>query len=124
MKRFICVLCVIMLFFSNALAAPLTNGSHGEDVAKLQKRLRELGLLSGQAAGIYGKQTSAAVQEAQRLLKAAGHEVDITGKADEKTLSLILAPDAEDVLLILRKGSSGESEGEGRGCEKTRRSRD
>lgn len=109
MKRFICVLCVIMLFFSNALASPLTNESHGEDVAKLQKRLRELGLLSGQADGIYGKQTSAAVQEAQRLLKAAGHEVAITGKADEKTLSLILTPDAEDVLLILRKGSSGES---------------
>lgn len=110
MKRLACIFCAVMLLFSSALAkeSALSKGSQGERVTQLQQRLRDLGLLAGKADGIYGRQTSAAVEEAQRLLAAAGYHVEPTGEADEKTLALLFDFDAEASLLILRKGSKGQ----------------
>lgn len=38
----------------------------GADVTRLQERLKALGLLSGTVDGVFGAETQAAVQEAQR----------------------------------------------------------
>lgn len=86
---------------------PLSTGSRGDAVVKLQQRLLNLGLTQGEADGIYGSQTAAAVEEAQRLLIAAGYDVERTGEADGKTLELLFDADAQSALLTLRLGSKG-----------------
>lgn len=107
MKRFLCLILALCTIPTFAYASSLTQGSQGNSVRALQNRLQELGLLSGQADGIYGSQTASAVKEAQRLLNFAGYEVKENGQADKRTLSLINDPEAEDALLTLCRGSSG-----------------
>lgn len=58
----------------------LQKGSKGEEVEKLQKRLKELGYLSGSADGDYGNMTESAVKAFQ---ESAG--LSQTGVADSKT---------------------------------------
>ena len=107
MKRLLCLILALCLIPAFASASSLSQGSQGDKVLALQNRLVELGLLNSQADGIYGKQTTAAVQEAQRLLAAAGYDVKETGQADKRTISLINDPEAEDALLTLMRGSKG-----------------
>ena len=61
------------------------------------KGFQSLGLSTGEADGIYGKQTAAGVTEAQRLPAAAGYDVAQTGEADADTLALF-DPEAEATL--------------------------
>lgn len=107
MKRLLCLILALCLTPALASAATLSQGNRGEKVLALQSRLLELGLLGGQADGIYGGQTAAAVQEAQRLLAADGYDVKETGQADKNTLQLINDPEAEEALLTLRRGCKG-----------------
>lgn len=109
MKKWISILILLVMLPSMACAeyAPMSSGSSGENVLKLQKRLIELGLDTGKADGQYGSKTRSAVSEAQRLLTAAGYTIQQTGSADKETLQLIYDPDAEDVLRTLRRGSKG-----------------
>lgn len=109
MKRVLCLILLIVFLPAMAAAQSLKNGDRGQKVTQLQTRLQELGLTTGAADGIYGKQTAAAVQEAQRLLAAAGYNISETGAADETTLALIYDTKAEDALLTLRNGSKGEA---------------
>jgi len=114
MKRFLSLLLTLLMTFSlaSAQAATLRQGSTGKSVTALQNRLNELGLSSGKADGIYGEKTAAAVQEAQRLLMAAGYSVVSNGVADVQTQNLIYDEDAEDALRTLLKGSTGSRVGE------------
>lgn len=108
MKRFLCLILALCILPVSAYASSLSEGSSGQKVAALQSRLVELGLLSGAADGIYGAQTASAVKEAQRLLRTAGYSIKETGQADQRTLSLIHDPEAEETLLTLRRGSKGQ----------------
>ncbi len=109
MKRLITILlvCVLIPTFAFAQGNTLATGASGEDVLKLQQRLIDLELLSGKADGIFGKKTAAAVLQAQRLLRAAGYDVEETGKADPYTAMLLVDDAAENALRTLRPGSSG-----------------
>lgn len=109
MKRVFCLLLFLCLLPALALAGEtLSQGDRGDSVTELQERLNELGLSSGKADGIYGKQTAAAVKEAQRLLQAAGYDVEPTGQADASTLAYLNDAGSEDALRTLRTGSQGD----------------
>ena len=113
MKRLLALLLLLTVAFCAPAAAetarrPLASGDTGEAVAELQQRLQDLGLSTGEADGIYGKQTAAGVTEAQRLLAAAGYDVAQTGEADADTLALLFDPEAEATLRTLRLGSQGD----------------
>ncbi len=110
MKRTLMIifLCLLLPVCAMGDSGTLKQGSSGEDVIRLQNRLIELGLISGEADGLYGKQTASAVEEAQWLLKAAGYAVEQTGEANADTLHLLYENEAEVALLTLRKGCSGE----------------
>ena len=106
MKRFFALcLALILLMPPMALAKTLSNGASGDEVTRLQQRLLELGLLSGKADGLYGGQTAAAVEEAQRLLALRGYSVSQTGAADSETQKLLFAGECESTLRTLRRGS-------------------
>lgn len=113
MKRMLALLLAVLLPLCACAAAetartPLASGDTGEAVVELQQRLLDLGLTAGAADGIYGKQTAAGVEEAQRLLQAAGYDVSQTGEADAQTLSLLFDAQAETSLRTLRLGSRGD----------------
>ena len=110
MKRFLALIILLILLPRLTIAQEqvLTLGSKGEAVRSLQERLIHLGISAGNADGIYGQKTSSAVTEAQRLLLEAGYPVEITGNADEYTLTLIFDEAAQADLQTLRKGSKGE----------------
>ena len=111
MKRaLLLILCLCLLLPAGALAAETCQpGDSGAAVTQLQRRLIELGLLSGKADGIYGKQTSAAVTEAQRLLtELGGHSLTQDGVAGRKTVELLFDENNDALLSTLCTGSRGE----------------
>ena len=111
MKRaLLLILCLCLLLPAWALAAETCQpGDSGAAVTQLQRRLIELGLLSGKADGIYGKQTSAAVTEAQRLLtELGGHSLTQDGVAGQKTIELLFDESNDALLSTLCTGSRGE----------------
>ena len=104
MKRTLLVLlCLCLLLPAAALAAQTCQpGDSGAAVTQLQRRLIELGLLSGKADGIYGKQTSAAVTEAQRLLtELGGHSLTQDGVAGQKTIEFLFDENNDALLSTL-----------------------
>lgn len=62
-----------------ALAGTLQKGSKGEDVRAVQQQLIDLGFLTGEADGIYGNQTAAAVKAFQKY-----EGLNQTGKLTDK----------------------------------------
>ncbi len=113
MKRLLALFLLLTVAFCAPASAetarrPLASGDTGDAVMELQQRLQDLGLSTGKADGIYGKQTAAGVTEAQRLLAAAGYDVAQTGEADADTLALLFDPEAEATLRTLRLGSRGD----------------
>lgn len=68
----------------------LTVGAKGEDVKKLQQRLKDLGYLSGKVDGQFGGGTKRAVIAFQRKNK-----LDTDGVAGEETLKKLYSEDAE-----------------------------
>lgn len=107
MKRVFCLLLIALLLPSMALGESLSQGSTGEAVIELQKRLAELGLSTGSADGIYGEKTASAVETAEWLLQSAGYAITPDGTASQETLELLYDESAEDALLTLRRGSTG-----------------
>ncbi len=109
MKRIFILLTILILLPGAVFAesADLKQGSSGEAVVQLQKRLIELQLLNGKADGIYGSQTAAAVEKAETLLQLAGHDLSPDGTAQTDTLSLLYSEAGEEAILTLRKGSKG-----------------
>lgn len=110
MRRVIALFFLLLFLPFTAVGevSELSAGSKGEAVRSLQQRLLLLELTTGKVDGIYGKQTQAAVSEAQRLLQAAGYEVAVTGKADSQTIDLLFLAEAEKALRTLRSGSKGD----------------
>lgn len=78
------------LFSEDAQALPkrLTGGDRGEEVEALQQRLAQFGFLSGEADGVYGAQTSAAVSRFQRHLIEQGYG-DSLGIVDDGVASAV-----------------------------------
>lgn len=87
-------LCIVCLAFSQT--SPFSSslqpavdvlsqyGSRGEEVTKIQTRLKSWGYFSGEVTGYYGSQTTEAVKRFQQK-----HGLSATGVADRKTLELI-----------------------------------
>ncbi|MBE5768685.1 MAG: hypothetical protein E7333_03730 [Clostridiales bacterium] len=67
----------------------LRDGCTGEDVKSLQKRLIELGYLTGEADGKYGSATLAAVSKFQYI-----NGLDVDGLAGRKTCSVLFSEEA------------------------------
>lgn len=84
-RRLLCALAllfavnvVLILLFQSALAATYRQGSSGQTVRTIQEKLIRWGYLEGEADGIFGSRTAAAVRQFQ---KANGLKVDgIVGK--------------------------------------------
>lgn len=87
-------LCIVCLAFSqtspfSSSSQPAVDvlsqyGSCGEEVTKIQTRLKSWGYFSGEVTGYYGSQTTEAVKRFQQK-----HGLSATGVADRKTLELI-----------------------------------
>ncbi len=87
-------LCIVCLAFSqtspfSSSSQPAVDvlsqyGSRGEEVTKIQTRLKSWGYFSGEVTGYYGSQTTEAVKRFQQK-----HGLSATGVADRKTLELI-----------------------------------
>ena len=78
---------VVSVFaFSCRPASALSKGSRGEEVRRLQQRLKELGFDPGAVDGVYGNATSAAV-----LLFQSRNGLDMDGNAGEGTMNLLFS---------------------------------
>ncbi len=113
------VLVVSMLLQSTAFAAALRVGSRGDDVKKLQTKLKRWGYYNGSVDGIFGSGTESAVKHFQRKngLTADG----IVGNATAKALGLTLSggssssgssSNASGNLYLLARLVYGEARGE------------
>ena len=86
-------LCIVCLAFFHTSPLPSSQpavdvlsqyGSRGEEVSKIQTRLKSWGYFSGEVTGYYGSQTTESVKRFQKK-----HGLSATGVADRKTLELI-----------------------------------
>jgi len=68
---------------------PLSNGSRGEKVLKLQTRLQELGYYQGEIDGQYGPGTQGAVVDFQKM-----NGLDTDGLAGEETQRVLYSDQA------------------------------
>lgn len=100
-RRLCAVLAVCLAFLSLSVKAEKT------DIRKLQERLLSLGYEIGEADGIPGEKTAAAILLAQTLLAGKGHDVQLTGSPDEKTAELIMQEENSGLLRTLLRGSWG-----------------
>lgn len=90
------ILFISIAFRSSAMATPETQtevpvisqyGSKGDEVTKIQTRLKSWGYFTGPVTGNYGAQTTEAVKSFQRA-----HGITADGVANAKTLELIGLP--------------------------------
>ena len=72
----------------------LTKGSKGQEVVNMQKRLIELGYLTGSADGSYGNGTAGAVSKFQ-----SQHNLSATGTADVDTQKLLFSDEAQQAIV-------------------------
>lgn len=112
-RRMLCFLALLIMipFAVYGEYSSLETGDQGSSVKRLQNRLAYLGLFFEEADGVYGSKTLASVTEAQRLLKElGGYTLDVSGQADELTLSLLYSEEEkiENILMSLCFGSSGK----------------
>lgn len=114
MKRFLALLCLLVLVCTTALSesAPayttLKVGSTGAEVTRLQTRLVEAGFLNGGTDGKYGEGTKKAVRAAQAALKEQGHQLAVDGIAGPQTLGLLYDDKAMAVFIDFTLGASGQ----------------
>lgn len=100
------------LMSSNAQANAIMIGMKGSDVEKIQKRLKELGYLTGKADGYFGSGTESAVINFQRVNKLSQD-----GKVGKNTLNALISSGAKksDGNNSSPGGSSGSSSSSGSG---------
>ena len=101
-RRAACAALVLCL-----LAAALPAGAETADLKTLQERLLALGYEIGQADGVLGEKTSAAILLAQTLLAEKEAGVTPTGIPDARTAELILQEENSGLLRTLLRGSRG-----------------
>ncbi|MEU6357437.1 peptidoglycan-binding protein [Streptomyces sp. NPDC047072] len=87
----------------------LRPGAKGDDVAQLQKALKQLGHDPGEYDGEFGEGTKTAVRA---LYEAIGYEVPTTGDAQEVSAAEDRVAEAEDALAAGRGGTGKGAEGE------------
>ncbi len=101
LRRTVCAILALCLF------TVLPVNAERADLKTLQERLLVLGYEIGQADGILGEKTIAAISLAQTLLAEQGTGVTPTGNPDEKTVELIMREENSELLRTLLKGSRG-----------------
>ena len=101
-RRVLCTALAVCL-----LGFVLPASADGTDIKALQERLISLGYEIGNAYGIVGKKTSAAIMLAQTALQENGYDVQPSGSPDSETVSLIMQVENTDLLRTLRIGSWG-----------------
>jgi N-acetylmuramoyl-L-alanine amidase len=107
-KRLVCLMMLVLVVLTAVQpisnAAALKRGSSGDDVIKLQKKLKNWGYYSGAVDGIFGAGTESAVKYFQRKngLTADG----VVGAATAKALGMTLSGSTGS------SGSSGASSGQ------------
>lgn len=96
------------LMSKNAQANAIIVGMNGPEVEKIQKRLKELGYLSGTPDGRYGEKTETAVRNFQNQ-----HKLSVDGKVGKQTMNLLMSDKAKksDGSAAKPGGSSGGSGG-------------
>ena len=99
-------LVIVLLPVLSMAGSDMRRGDKGEGVREAQEWLIELGYLEGQADGIFGKKTEAAVKKFQQTIGGKS-----TGKLSAKQL---------DELQFLLMDASGAMEGDGLGEEELR----
>lgn len=83
-------------FYSDAfpaIPAQMNSGSKGDDVVRLQRRLKGLEFFTGTLDGDYGSQTTEAVTTFQKQ-----HGLSQTGVADAQTMAVLFSSDAQKAL--------------------------
>ena len=95
------VLSVCLLLF------PLLSTAEETELKSLQERLLDLGYEIGEADGIFGEKTSAAVLLVQTILAEEGFDISPTGVPDGETAEQIMKGENDDLLRTLRRGSWG-----------------
>ena len=85
-KRLLCLLLVLTMVGSSAMALELQRGSRGVDALFLQLRLQSLQYFAGEPDGKYGKATEEAVRKFQEDNQNRG--LTVTGNADVATQML------------------------------------
>lgn len=111
MKRLAALFVALCLVLSTpaALAAQVMKpGEKGEEVVRLQRRLSELGMLSGEADGVYGDATKSAVKRFQAWLKNKGYQVTVDGLNGPATQAYLYDDEIARDILILEKGERGD----------------
>lgn len=88
----------------NSIEAISQSGSTGDEVTKIQTRLKQWGYFNGPVTGNYGPQTTEAVKAFQK-----SHGIPVDGVANAKTLELIGLPSGGSS--SGSKSSSEESDG-------------
>lgn len=101
-RRLLCAALALCLSLASLPAA-----AENTEMIRLQKRLLALGYEIGEADGIAGKKTTAAILLAQTLLGGAGFEVSPTGVPDTETIRLIMLDGNRDLLRTLLRNSWG-----------------
>lgn len=98
----------------------LRPGAKGDDVAQLQKALKQLGHDPGEYDGVFGEGTKTAVRA---LYEAIGYEVPTTGDAQELSAAEDRVAEAEDAVAAGRAGAGAGADGAQRAGERLRRAR-
>ncbi len=97
MKKLLCIILTIMfiigmnLIFTTDVCAYSSMGSRGQEVRKIQQRLKEWDYYKGSVDGIYGTKTKQAVIKFQK-----NHGITADGICGSKTLELIGLPSGID----------------------------
>lgn len=86
MRKFLCMLLIVLLALPVCALADLKRGDSGDDALWLQQMLWETGFLFEEPDGVFGKNTEAAVKEFQEY---AGLEP--SGTADDETMEALYA---------------------------------
>ncbi|MBE5807547.1 MAG: hypothetical protein E7317_04310 [Clostridiales bacterium] len=102
-----------VLFSEDAVTVPATisQGTKGDDVRRLQERLKELLFMVSSADGSYGSKTAAAVKLFQQRLKDQGENVAVNGEADFMTQLYLFDENYSTYLADCREGDQGMDAG-------------
>lgn len=110
MKKLLSVMLILLLVTVTVSAAPLTIGSRGQDVSKLQQALKDRGYQVA-VDGIYGTQTKEAVKQFQR-----DNGLVVDGIAGAKTLAALKisteSTNTSSDVYLLARCIYGEARGE------------
>lgn len=95
MRKIWIMLLLLSMCWSVALADELVLGSRGDEVAEVQKRLIELGYLSGTADGQYGTKTARAVELFQKV-----NGLSMTGTVNQATYKRMFSDEAQTDAIV------------------------